>query len=83
MRDRLALERTRLANERTFLAYVRTSLSLFAAGAVLLQFFSTHESYLLIAWFLLACGGIVIVFGAVRFFRVRSMLNRAIVNTGR
>ena len=75
MRDSLALERTRLANERTFLAYVRTSLSLFAAGAVLFQFFSSYPSYLLVAWLLVAFGGAVILIGVFRFFHVRNTLN--------
>lgn len=75
IRDRLAVERTQLANERTFLAYIRTALSLIAGAAVLFQFFSTHESYLAVAW-LLAGGGIVMLtVGVVRFFRVRAHLN--------
>ncbi len=78
LRDILALERTRLANERTFLAYVRTALSLIAGGAVLLQFFSSRPSYLIVAWLLVGCGGIVLVIGIARFFRVRSQLK---VNT--
>ena len=74
LRDILALERTRLANERTFLAYVRTALSLLAGGAVLLQFFSTRPSYLAAAWLLIAGGGIVLLIGLFRFFRVRAQL---------
>lgn len=75
LRDMLALERTRLANERTFLAYVRTALSLLAGGAVLFQFFSGRSSYMAVAWILVACGGVVLVIGIFRFFRVRAGLN--------
>ena len=75
LRDTLALERTRLANERTFLAYVRTALSLLAGGAVLMQFFSTRPSYVAVAWLLIASGGIILLIGLFRFFRVRAHLN--------
>jgi len=74
LRDTLALERTRLANERTFLAYVRTALSLLAGGAVLMQFFSTRPSYLAVAWLLIASGGVILLIGLFRFFRVRAHL---------
>jgi inner membrane protein YidH len=74
-RDTLALERTRLANERTFLAYVRTALSLIAAGAVLLQFFAKHPSYVAVAWILVVSGGLTLLVGLYRFFSVRARLN--------
>ncbi|CAA0079027.1 Uncharacterised protein [Halioglobus japonicus] len=74
-RDKLALERTRLANERTFLAYVRTGLSLLAASAVLFQFFSSLNSYILVAWVLAACGLVVLCLGVYRFNDVRKKLN--------
>jgi len=75
VRDTLALERTRLANERTLLAYLRTGLSLLAASAVLVHFFSSLNSYLAIAWLLVFCGLIVLVVGFVRFNRVRTKIN--------
>ncbi|MES2212288.1 MAG: DUF202 domain-containing protein [Pseudomonadota bacterium] len=74
-RDKLALERTRLANERTFLAYVRTGLSLLAASAVLLQFFSSLNAYVTIAWVLAATGVVVLFVGLIRFNKVRKKLN--------
>ena len=76
IRDQLALERTRLANERTFLAYVRTALSLIAGGAVLLQFFTNQPSYLLVGWLLAVGGGVVLLIGLIRFFRVRAKLHQ-------
>ena len=77
-RDKLALERTRLANERTFLAYVRTGLSLLAASAILFQFFSSLNSYIVVAWGLAGSGLIVLVVGVVRFNKVRRKLNETI-----
>ena len=78
IRDRLALERTRLANERTFLAYVRTSLSLIAGAAVLFQFFSSEESYVIVAWVLAFLGVVVFGVGVVRFRTVNKELNAEI-----
>ena len=78
LRDKLALERTRLANERTLLAYIRTALSLIAGSAVLFQFFSTHESYLAVAWLLAGCGLLTLLVGFVRFFTVKANLNAGI-----
>jgi putative membrane protein len=77
-RDRLALARTELANERTLLAYVRTALSLMAAGAVLLQFFSTNVTVVASGWGLVILGGCVLLFGLSRFVRVRSRLKPSI-----
>jgi len=74
LRDNLALERTRLANERTFLAYIRTSLSLIAAGVVILHFFQDQASSPIVAWLLVSSGGIALLIGIVRFFRVRARL---------
>ena len=74
LRDKLAVERTRLANERTFLAYIRTALSLIAAGVVILQFFQERPHSPVIAWLLVLSGGVALLFGIVRFFRVRAQL---------
>ena len=74
LRDKLALERTRLANERTFLAYVRTALSLLAGGAVMLQFFPDNPPVVTLGWSLVGVGGVVLVVGIYRFWRVRKRL---------
>lgn len=76
IRDKLALERTKLANERTFLAYVRTSLSLIAGAAVLFQFFSAVQGYLVIAWVLAAAGVFSFAIGIFRFQSVRAGLRK-------
>jgi len=78
MRDKLALERTRLANERTFLAYVRTALSLIAGAAVLFQFFSTVNAYVVLAWVLAGLGILVLAVGIYRFRAVRSALRKRV-----
>lgn len=80
LRDLLALERTRLANERTFLAYVRTALSLFAGGAVLIQFFAAKPTYVTLAWILIASGAMVLLVGVLRFLKVRAHLNAGVSN---
>ena len=82
IRDNLALARTRLANERTFLAYVRTALSLIAAGVVLFQFFSSHPTYLLVAWLLVVSGGLLFLLGVFRFFRTNNALNASASSAG-
>jgi len=74
LRDKLALERTRLANERTFLAYIRTALSLIAAGFVILQFFQDRLHLPAIGWLLVGSGLLALLFGIVRFVRVRAQL---------
>lgn len=74
VRDKLALERTRLANERTFLAYIRTGLSLLGAAAVLFQFFSSINTYIAIAWVLVALGAVVLIVGGFRFRKVNAQL---------
>ena len=73
--DDLASIRTHLANERTVLAYVRTSLAFLAAGAGLIEFFSSPISTLL-AWTFIAVGGFVLVIGLARFVHARRRINK-------
>ena len=68
-REGLAVSRTQLANERTMLAYLRTALSLYAAAALLLQFFE-KDYYLGIAIILLVLGTLLLAFGVYRFVSV-------------
>jgi len=77
LRDKLAVERTHLANERTLLAYIRTALGCAAAGAAILQFFPPHSSLVGLAWLLVAAGGVMLVIGLFRFYKVRGELNAA------
>jgi len=73
-RDQLALERTRLANERTLLAYIRTGLSLFAAAALLMHFASSFKAYMPLAMCATFSGISILIFGVVRFFKVKKSL---------
>lgn len=74
LRDRLAAERTHLANERTLLSYVRTALALAAGGAALLQFFPSRPGLAVVAWALIAAGGVIAVLGPLRFAAVRKRI---------
>jgi putative membrane protein len=75
LRDYLATERTVLANERTFLAYLRTALSLMIAGAFLVKFVDNPVLQLL-GWAMMPVGGLILIFGAYRFRKVRNRLKR-------
>jgi putative membrane protein len=76
LRDELAIDRTLLSNERTLLAYARSAVTLMLAG---LSFVHFSEA----AWFIVlgaACvpvGAAFLVFGAVRFVRMRRSINHA------
>jgi putative membrane protein len=74
-RDDLAAERTDLANERTLLAYMRTSLAVAAAGATLVHFFESIW-LTIIGWTLLPAGGSLLVFGAIRYQRMKNRVRR-------
>lgn len=74
LRDRLATERTHLANERTLLSYVRTALAVAAGGAALLEFYPARPGLRIVAWGLIAAGGVIAVFGPLRFLTVRRRL---------
>lgn len=75
VRDNLAVIRTDLANERTFLAYLRTGLALGAAGSVFVKFMDS-KLLVLAGWCLLSLGGLVLVFGGVRFRKTRGVIER-------
>lgn len=77
LRDRLATERTHLANERTLLSYVRTALAVAAGGAALLEFYPTGPALRIVAWGLVAAGGVIALFGPLRFLTVRRRLRSA------
>jgi len=73
VRDHLAVDRTVLANERTLLAYVRTALGFVVLGLTVLHFLDELGSRI-IAWNLLGVGGLVFIFGMIRFARMRREL---------
>lgn len=73
LRDFLALERTTLANERTLFSYIRTSLYLILGGIGLIQL-EDFENVKWVGFFALGLSLFLIVFGLVRFFKLRNKL---------
>ena len=76
LRDRLALERTSLANERTLLAYVRTGLALVVAAAAAIHILDVTW-VIVIAWFCVVAGVLVLLYGLVRFRVVSGLIRQA------
>ncbi len=74
VRDHLAVDRTILANERTLLAYVRTALGFVVLGLTFLHFLDELGSRVT-AWGFLGIGGLVFVFGILRFTRMKRDLD--------
>lgn len=68
--DLLSIERNKLSNERTLLSYSRTFLSFCVAGASLIQFFR-DQSFVAFGYALIPAGIAIMVFGFVRYFRIR------------
>lgn len=75
LRDFLALERTTLANERTLFAYIRTSLYLILGGIGFVQL-KDFENIRWLGFFSFGLSAILIVFGLLRFFKLRKKLQR-------
>ncbi len=75
LRDFLALERTTLANERTLFAYIRTSLYLILGGIGFVQL-KDFENIRWLGFFSFGLSAILIVFGLVRFFKLRKKLQK-------
>jgi putative membrane protein len=76
LRDELAIERTLLANERTLLAYVRSAVTLVLAGLSFI-YVSDAQWFIVVGVACIPIGGAVLVFGAVRFVRMKKNINRA------
>lgn len=76
LRDYLAVDRTMMTNETSFMSYVRTSLTLIAAGATLLKFF-TGDGYMVAAgWGLIIVGGWLSIHGYIRFHKTDEILRK-------
>ncbi len=75
LRDFLALERTTLANERTLFAYIRTSLYLILGGIGFVQL-KDFENIRWLGFFSFGLSAILIVFGLLRFFKLRKKLQK-------
>lgn len=74
--DLLAIDRTTLANERTFLAYLRTALGLIALGVTCLRLLGDELLYRAVGIAFLVLGPLLLLWGIVRFVRVRRDLRQ-------
>lgn len=75
LRDYLAIDRTILANETAYMSYVRTSLTLIAAGATLLKFFTSEYSQAL-GWTFIGIGGWLAFHGYRRYNKVDMIMHQ-------
>lgn len=75
LRDYLAVDRTMMANETSFMSYVRTALTLVAAGATMLKFF-TEPTMQVLGWAFIIIGGWLAVHGYNRFRRADEVLHK-------
>lgn len=75
LRDYLAVDRTIMANEGAFMSYVRTSLTLIAAGATLMKFFSTESYMQFLGWGFMIIGAWLAFHGYVRFRKTDQILH--------
>jgi len=69
------MDLTSLSNERTLLNYIRTALAFLASGVALIHFFE-QPGMVIIGWALLPLGIACVVFGIVRFYHVRKVLQQ-------
>lgn len=74
LRDYLAIDRTMLANETSFMSYVRTALTLIAAGATLIKFF-TEPTLQALGWAFVFFGGLLAMQGYNRYRKVDKVLH--------
>lgn len=74
LRDQLAIDRTKLANERTFLAYVRSAIMLFISGVTLVKLFADDTLVVQLGVALIPASLGIVVFGGLRFHRMRRRL---------
>lgn len=75
LRDYLAVDRTMMANETSFMSYVRTALTLIAAGATLIKFF-TEPTMQALGWGFVIIGGWLAFNGYARFRRTDEILHK-------
>jgi uncharacterized membrane protein YidH (DUF202 family) len=71
--DFLSIARTRMSNERTLLAYTNTSLAFLATGVAFVRF-ASNISIETVGYILFLCSLLILVYGFVRFHRVRIMI---------
>jgi putative membrane protein len=81
LREYLAIERTKLANETTLLAYIRTGLYFLVAGSTIGHLVNT-EFWKIVGTPLIVIGLIIMLFGVVRYFRLRKSIEASKKNIG-
>jgi putative membrane protein len=81
LREYLAIERTRLAAETALLAYIRTGLYFLVAGSSLGEFISS-TFWEIAGTPLIILGILIMVFGLIRFARVRRAIEQSRKNVG-
>ena len=81
LREFLAVERTKLVNETTLLAYIRTGLYFLVAGSTLGQLIDT-KFWKLVGDPLVLVGILIMVLGAIRYFRLRKVIHESRKNIG-
>ncbi len=74
LRDYLAIDRTMLTNETAFMSYVRTSLTLVAAGATMIKFF-TEPMFQSLGWAFVFFGGVLAVHGYNKYRQVDKVMH--------
>jgi len=81
LREYLAIERTKLANETTLLAYIRTGLYFLVAGSTI-GYLVITEFWKIVGTPLIVIGVIIMLFGVVRYFRLRKSIEASKRNIG-
>ena len=76
-RTDMAFERTALTNSQTFLAYCRTAIGTFAAGVGMFEFIN-NPNIIHVGVALMIASPLIVIVGAVHFFRVRSRITKLI-----
>ncbi len=76
-RTDMAFERTALTNSQTFLAYCRTAIGTFAAGVGMFEFIN-NPNIIHVGVALMIASPLIVIVGAVHFFRVRSRIMKLI-----
>ena len=76
-RTDMAFERTALTNSQTFLAYCRTAIGTFAAGVGMFEFVNS-PNIIHIGMALMIASPLIVIVGAVHFFRVRSRITQLV-----
>ena len=75
LRDYLAVDRTMMTNETSFMSYIRTALTLIAAGATMIKFF-TEPTMQVLGWSFIIIGGWLAIHGYNKFKKIDIILHK-------